>query len=185
MVDDTSRTGSRSARLHLDWPTGESGAPVKVFGVVQETTARPFPEILSGWYRVGRWWSESPATKLYLQAVVIVWDDPETTRLVTGGQTIVPIRNYQFRYYLAGVAKPPFQLANAKGRVVDAAPPRLDEWVRFELPLRRDFEESWGRVPAGYSSLRVLVEARWDDKPEGAGVQAEVWYDDLHLGEAR
>ena len=47
--------------------------------------------------------------------------------------------------------------------------------------IREDFEELWGHVPSDFSSLRVLFEARWDAKPEGAGVRAEVWYDDLAL----
>lgn len=180
VVDSPVRSGKASAYLPVRWESGAPGQPVKVFGVVQEPKPETFPETLSGWYRVGDWWSESKVTKLYVQVVVIVWDDPKTTELV-GVRGGAAIKNYQLRYYMAGVDQPPFLLANAKYKFVGKGPPQRERWVRFELPLRADFQELWGHVPSEYSSLRVLFEARWDDKPEGAGVRADVWYDDLSL----
>jgi hypothetical protein len=180
IVEDQAHSGESSAYLPVVWESGKPGQKVKVFGVVQEPSPEVFPETLSGWYRVGDWWSESPATQLYVQVVVIVWDDPKTAELV-GVRSGSPIKNYQLRYYLAGVDEPPFLLANAKVKFAGKGPPKRDQWLRFELPIRQDFQELWGHVPSDFSSLRVLFEARWDDKPEGAGVRAEVWYDDLVL----
>lgn len=180
VVEDQAHSGKASAYLPVKWESGKPGQSVKVFGVVQEPTPEAFPETLSGWYRVGDWWSESPATKLYVQVVVIVWDDPKTAELV-GVRSGPPIKNYQLRYYLAGVDEPPFLLANAKVKFAGKGQPKREQWVHFELPLREDFQELWGHVPSDFSSLRVLFEARWDAKPEGAGVRAEVWYDDLVL----
>jgi hypothetical protein len=183
IVSEPTHSGEAAAHLALRWESGRPGQPVKVYGVVQEPAPEEFPEVLAGWYRVGEWWKEAPETHLYVQVVVIVWDDPATAELVgVPSQGPSPIRNYQLRYYLAGLQEPPFRLRNARLAFVEKGPPRAGEWVRFELPLREDFRRLWGRVPSGYSSLRVLFEARWDGKPAGAGVRADVWYDDLYLG---
>jgi len=184
VVDEPVRSGKAAARLAVRWESGKPGQPVKVFGVVQEPSPESFPETLSGWYRVGDWWSESPQTKLYVQVVVIVWDDPKTSELI-GIHGGTAVKNYQLRYYMAGIDRPPFLLANAKYKFVGRGLPKREQWVHFELPLRADFQELWGHVPSDFSSLRVLFEARWDAKPEGAGVRADVWYDDLVLEPAR
>ena len=116
---------------------------------------------------------------------MIVWKDPSTPRIIGQRPGAPAIPNYQIRYYLAGLERPHFVLQNARFKFVGRGAPELDRWVRFEIPVKEDFRQLWGVVPSGYEYLRVLFEARWDDKPAGAGVRADVYYDDLYLGPAK
>ena len=125
------------------------------------------------------WFPGHADTDLYLQVVVIVWKDPRARQL-----TRSVADNYQIRFYLAGLPQPAFQLQNARIVMLDRKVPRLREWVHFDIPVEDHFREQWGVVPEGYEFLRVLFEARWDNRPPGAPVHADVYYDDLHFGDA-
>ncbi|MEM7247764.1 MAG: hypothetical protein AAF533_20675 [Acidobacteriota bacterium] len=188
VVEGIARTGSRSARLPVEWPRGKPGQTAKVFGVIQEPVPDRFPdpslfpEKLSGWYFVESWDKDQPATDLYVQVVVIIWGDPRTGRIVDPYNPPKSLTNYQIRYYLAGLENEPFLLKNAKLEFIEKGPPKVGEWVHFDIPLRADFQRLWGVVPTGYEKIRVLFEARWDNKPEGSGCSAVVYYDDLFLG---
>ena len=60
------------------------------------------------------------------------------------------------------------------------------EWVPFKLDVREDFQELWGRVPEDVEKLRLLFEVRWDSKQAGDGTpRADVYYDDLYVGDSR
>jgi len=130
---------------------------------------------------VERWEKDSKRTALYLQVVVIVWDDPQIASIIRSERPIGELRNYQVRYYLAGLEAPPFELLNTRFEFVAKTPPKLDVWTHFEVPLRADFERLWGVVPQGYDRLDIIFEARWDQMPQGTGVRADVYYDDLYL----
>jgi len=52
----------------------------------------------------------------------------------------------------------------------------------FEIPLREEFERQWGGVPTGYDRLRLLFEARWDNRPAGSRIEADAYFDDLFVG---
>jgi hypothetical protein len=171
--------GRGAAHLRLYHTEGLPPRPVEVYGVLQELHPTEFPERISGWYRVEGWEKSAPATKLYLQAVVIVWGDPRTGALVSPEAPDPALTNYQVRFYLAGLEEPAFQLSNARVEILKKGPPAQGEWVHFELPLRRDFERLWGTVPERYDHLSVLFEARWDDMPAGSSVKSDVYYDDL------
>jgi hypothetical protein len=175
------RTGRHAAYLRLERARRSPPRRVEVHGVRQELRHEPFPERLGGWYRVERWEKDSTRTALYLQVVVIVWDDPRIASIVRPQEPTDKVRNYQVRYYLAGLAAPPFQLRNSRFEFVTRAPPKLGVWTHFEVPLRADFERLWGVVPKGYDWLDILFEARWDHMPRGTGVRADVYYDDLYL----
>ena len=185
VVDTPVHYGKHAARLLVDAPEGSTGE-VKVFGVVQEikdeATHGKFPDTLSGYYRVESWTKGDPSIDLYMQAVVIVWGDPRAARLVDPVKAATPITNYQIRFYLAGLEKPPFVLQNAHYVFVTKGPPKTGEWVPFDIPVRKAFEDLWGVVPENYEFLRVLFEGRWDNRHGTAPVHAEVYYDDLHLG---
>ena len=71
---------------------------------------------------------------------------------------------------------------NVRNRVIGEGPPELGSWVRFDLPVKSDFEQRWGTVPANYRQLRIMFAVRWDDKEEGAPLHADVYYDDLFFG---
>ncbi len=184
IVDAPVRSGARAAHLPLRWESGRAGQPARVYGVIQEPSPEAFPDVVSGWYRVERWSRESEETLLYLQVVVIVWGDPRTPELVETDLPPERVTNYQLRYYLAGLERPAFRLVNAKLVFVRRGPPPIGSWVYFELPVKRDFERLWGVAPEGYDSVRLLFEARWDDKPEGSGVHADAYFDDLFFGPA-
>ncbi len=69
-----------------------------------------------------------------------------------------------------------------RAKLVRAGPPELGQWVHFDFPVKDDFQELWGAVPADFTFLRVFFETRWDDKEEGAALHADVYYDDLFFG---
>jgi len=163
--------GAHSAYLELRAPSDASGS--KVYGVVQEVSPDRFPEVLSGYYYVDDWIKSTP--KQYLQFVVIVF-----------GATNLPggYANHQIRYPLAGISAEPFVISNAKFRFLSREEPATGQWVYFERPVARDFEELWGAVPQGFEKLRILFEVRYDDKLAGTEGKADVYYDDLYLGPA-
>lgn len=176
VVEQPVHSGRRAVHLRINHSPGLPPREVKVYGTVQELRPRRFPDTVGGFYRVDRWEKTAPATDLYLQVVVIVWLDKE------GEGETHHLGNRQVRYYLAGIEQAPFRLANARVRFIGSGPPALGEWVRFEIPLRRDFERLWGEVPERFERISVLYEARWDNMPAGSGVVADVYYDDLFVG---
>lgn len=179
--ESTARTGRRAAHLRLERGPGSRPKRTEIAGVVQELKPEVFPERLGGWYRVERWEKDAEEADLYLQAVVIVWDDPRIGTIVRSERPVQNLRNYQVRYYLIGIEEPPFRLLNAHLQFVEKGPPKLGVWTHFEVPLRADFERLWGVVPEGYDRLRIFFEARWDNMPEAGSVRADVYYDDLYL----
>ena len=177
------RTGLKSGHIRVE-AEAASTVNARVYGLVQGVAPKEFPEILSGWYRVQSWGKSAAATDLYAQVVVIVWGDPRTPVIVNKENPPEGLNNYQIRYYLAGLTEPAFLLTNARLEFVAKGPPTLGEWIRFEIPLRRDFLAKWGVVPEGYQFLRVLFEARYDNRVPGSTVRADVYYDDLYMGPA-
>ena len=185
IVSEPTRSGRGAVRLHLKRVPDDPPKSVLVAGVVQSLGPTGIPEKVTGWYRVDRWEKASERTALYLQFVAILKGDPRTAQLVypldpSRGKTL---NNYQLRYYLVGLEQAPFDVENARSQFIVKGSPVLDEWVRFEIPLRADFERLWGQ-PQQYHQLDLLFEARWDHKPEGSAVHADVYYDDLYLGPA-
>lgn len=177
IADTPVRSGLRAARLRLDHTARPLGRPVRVIGASQDLTPERLPERVGGFYRVERWENESPDTALYLQLVVTVWRDQRTPALAGTGD----VPNRQLRYFLAGVASPPYEIANARQTVVSGAPPATGVWVPFELPVREDFERLWGEAPRELAKVGVLFEARWDHREPEAVVDADVYYDDLYV----
>ncbi|OGO51098.1 MAG: hypothetical protein A2148_06995 [Chloroflexi bacterium RBG_16_68_14] len=167
-------SGASSALLEL---RSDDGGDARVYGVVQEIAPQEFPDLLSGYYYVGRWEQGTP--KQYLQVAVIVHGasniPPEAA----------PAGNHQVRYLLAGVEGPPIEIGNARFVTVGTGEPEQGRWVRFERNVREDFQELWGAVPEGFEKLRVLFEVRWDDRQPADGPSAaDVHYDDLYIGPA-
>jgi hypothetical protein len=170
LTDRHAAHGRHSA--HLALRTGASSEGTKIVGVIQEVIPRDFPKRLSGSYRIEGWTRGTP--KQYLQVVVIVLGDASDR----------PFPNYQIRYLLAGIDKPPLQIANARYLLVAGSEIREGRWIRFDLDLHADFWRQWGCVPKGFNKIRVLFEVRYDEKEAGDGeVRADVYYDDLYLGE--
>ncbi|MDI7269094.1 MAG: hypothetical protein QME96_13985, partial [Myxococcota bacterium] len=168
VVDGFGASGARSAALEVRGGPGDGRT--RVWGVVQEIAPEVFPPVVSGKYRVGRW-EPGAARKVYVQAVVISMH----------AQGMLP--STQVRYVLDGVTEQPYDMSNARYRFVHrrSAPP-IGEWIDFSLPVRADFLELWGRLPPPGTPLRVLFEARYDDRPADASVAADVYYDDLFVG---
>jgi len=182
VVESPVHSGRRAAHLRLRAGPEDQSKSVWVVGVMQEARPERFPDVVGGFYRVDAWNKGDARTDLYLQAVAIIWSDEAGVVINRGRPSRSPIRNYQLRFYLAGVSKPPFVIANAQLSFVTREPPRLGEWTYFEIPLREEFQRQWGLVPEHYDSLRVLFEARWDNRPPGSTVVADAYYDDLFLG---
>lgn len=185
IVDAPVHGGLHSARLAV---AGLPDAPekAKVYGVVQEVRRDElpgdFPDVVSGWYRVNEWNKPATGADMYLQVVVIIWGDPRASALIGQPAGQKPITNYQIRFYLAGLVEPAFRLSNARLDFVTKGEPKQDEWVRFEIPVKEKFQQLWGTIPADYEFIRILFEARWDNKAAGTAVSADVTYDDLYFG---
>jgi len=169
--DKIAHSGKKSAYLKLDVKPGKPEK--KIRGVVQTLKPEKFPEIAAGWYRVENWKRGSP--RQYLQFVVIVW----------GKLRNFP--NYQIRYVLDGVSRPPLRISNAHYRILTKSPdPKTGEWIYFEVPIREDFKELWEQIPQNYEKINFFWEARFDDNPPGDfHIRADVYYDDLYVGEKK
>jgi hypothetical protein len=171
LSSETAHTGTHSAFLEMR-ATADAGT--RVWGVVQEMSPEEFPELISGYYRVGQWTRGTSVQ--YLQFVVVVF-----------GATNMPppFPNYQIRYPLAGIDAPPYGMLNAEFILVGTQEPVSDDWVYFERNVRQDFLKEWGVVPEGFSKIRTLFVVRYEDKEEGVTTPtADVFYDDLYLGPA-
>jgi hypothetical protein len=164
------RKGHYSA--HLGLRAGSDAEGTKIVGVIQELRPTEFPRRLSGYYRIEGWKRGAP--KQYLQAVVIVIGDPSAR----------PYPNYQLRYVLTGVDKPPLTIVNARYRIPDKSGLQEGIWVRFDFNLCADFQRQWGRIPSEFSRIRVLFEVRYDEKKAGGNeARADVYYDELYIGD--
>ena len=183
VVEAPVRSGRRAAHLRLRAGPEDHTNATWILGVMQEPVPERFPDVVGGWYRVETWDKGADVTHLYLQTVAIVWTDAAASIVAPGNPSVnAGLSNYQLRTYLAGVSEPPFLLSNAKLRFASHETPRLGRWTYFEVPLREEFERQWGGVPAGYDKLRILFEARWDNRPAGSRVEADAYFDDLFLG---
>ncbi len=183
VVEAPVRSGRRAAHLRLRAGSEDQTHASWILGVMQEPAPERFPDVMGGWYRVERWEKGADVTHLYLQAVAIVWTNQAASVLNPGSPAANGgLMNYQLRSYLAGVSEPPFLLANARVTFASKELPRLGRWTYFEVPLRQEFERQWGGVPTGYDRLRLLFEARWDNRPAGSRVEADAYFDDLFVG---
>jgi len=183
IVESPVHSGRRAAHLRLRAGPEDRTKTVWIEGVMQEPVPQRFPDVAGGFYRVEKWEKGADVTDLYLQAVAIVWTR-DAARVVDPANPAAKggLLNYQLRFYLAGITEPPFLIGNAKVAFVAKGGPELGRWTYFEIPLREEFLRQWGAVPAGYEKLRVLFEARWDNRPPGSRVEADAYFDDLFLG---
>lgn len=176
LAQQQAHSGANSAYVRL---RSEDGGATKVYGVVQELSPGQLPETLSGYYYVDRWEQGTP--KQYLQFVVIVHGAINIPPEVRG----LGANNHQIRYILAGVETQPTDIANSRYVFVGKDQPKVGQWVRFERNVRQDFCELWGSLPAGFTSIRVFFETRWDDRADTDGPSAaDVYYDDIYWGPA-
>ncbi len=169
ITDRYAKDGRFSAYLALRADKNDHGA--KVFGLIQELSPQRFPKKLLGYYRVENW--RRGTEKQYLQCVVIVWGD----------RAVAQYQNIQIRYILTGIAEPPFAISNARFVFLGGREPTIGQWVHFQRDLHADLLQYWGHVPENFEKIRVLFEARYDDKELGTELAADVYYDALSLGE--
>jgi hypothetical protein len=170
-TDARAKKGKHSALLRM---TSEGHLPqVRVYGVIADYERHPLPTKITGYYRVENW--QRGTERQYVQVVVAV----------NGAQNMPePGIPTQLAWVLTGIDEPPFEIRNRRFIFVGPKQPTLDEWVRFELPVREGFERSWGAVPDPYESVRVFFEARYDERePTDGLVQADVYFDELFLGD--
>jgi hypothetical protein len=187
VVSEPVHSGRGAAHLVASWQPGDREHSVVVHNATQEISPPRFPDRIGGWYRVDRWEYAADEGALQLQLLIGSIGDPRTRELVRSndpdGPEVHPrLNNFQLRYQLAGPTEAPESGGNIKFRVIGEGPPVLGSWVHFDLPIKSDFERLWGTLPANFQELRVMFIVRWDDKPEGAALQADVYYDDLFFG---
>lgn len=171
-LSDIARTGTQSAQLRMRG--GETEKPTLIHGIIQEVTPEAWPRELVARYRVDGWERATP--KQYVQVIVMAW-----------GADNVPDRqfpNHQIRYILAGITAPPFEIRNARYIFAGPPEPQQGEWIEFRRDIRQDFIDQWGAVPEGFDKIRVMFEVRFDDKQPADAPSADVYWDDLYLGEA-
>ena len=180
-------SGHGAAHLVAFWQPGNRERPVSVRSATQEISPPRFPDRIAGWYRVDRWEDASDGGALQLQIIVSAIGDPRTREIVKsddpGDPEVHPkLDNFQLRYQLAGPTEEPEDGGNIRHRVIGSGPPDLGSWLHFDLPVKSDFAQRWGSVPANFRQLRIMFLVRWDDKGEGAALHADVYYDDLFFG---
>lgn len=170
ITQEQAHSGSSAAVLRMHDPAEAQGA--KVYYLVQEISPKEMPEVVRGYYRVENW--HRGTVRQYLQFVIIAFNPTNFPNNVS---------NYQIRYPLAGIDSPPFDISNAYFVFVTRKDPAVGEWVPFEVHPKADFQKYWGKVPEGFTKLRLLFEVRWDGKVAGDGApSADVYYDDLYVG---
>lgn len=178
IVEGKGREKSKAAKLVVD-STNRPGKTA-ISGVVQETKGDHVPEKLSGYYFVEHFEKNTP--KLYLQAVVIVWNDYEARQ-----RQLVNAPSIQIAYTFTGVKEAPKVMTNRKFIVLGDETPKQGEWVKFEVNPREDFVKLWGIDPGQYEFIRVFFELRYDDldaAAEGAKpTKATAYYDDVYFGD--
>jgi hypothetical protein len=193
VVSEPVHSGEGAAHLVASWQPGDRERPVSVQSATQEISPARFPDRIAGWYRVDRWEYASNEGALQLQVIVVAIGDPRTREIVKSDEPYdsnhpenpeVPanLDNFQLRYQLAGPAEELEDGANIRQRVIGSGPPDMGGWQHFDLPVKSDFAERWGSVPANFRDLRIMFLVRWDDKEEGAALHADVYYDDLFFG---
>lgn len=178
IVPEKGREKSKAARLVID-STGRT-SKTAISGVVQEVKGDHVPEKLSGWYFVENWEKHTP--KVYLQAVVIVWNDYEARQ-----RQLVNAPSIQIAYTFTGVKEAPKVMTNRKFIVMGQEVPKQGEWVHFEVNPRQDFLKLWKIDPGQYEFIRVFFELRYDDMEIDAKdpkvTKATAYYDDLYFGD--
>lgn len=187
VVSEPVHAGRGAAHLVASWQPGMSERPVSVRSASQEISPSRFPDRIAGWYRVDRWEYASDEGGLQLQIIVAAIGDPRTGEIVKSDDPDDPevnpkLDNFQLRYQLAGPTEELEDGGNIRHRLIGKGPPELGSWLHFDLPVKSDFEQRWGTVPADFRELRIMFIVRWDDKEEGAALQADVYYDDLFFG---
>lgn len=190
-------SGKSSGHVFLDSSVVPARMPTRAASAVQEPRPEVFPEKLAGWYRVERW---EPAADehsgLTLNVIVYAIGDPRTLQVIRphdtpdGALPPSPITAYGISYRLTGrpsqtektlEASPGTDWGNLAFHPLGEGKPELSTWVHFEMPLRSDFQQTWGVVPAHYENLRVILQLLWMDRPDGADVAGDVYFDDLEL----
>lgn len=178
IVEGKGREKSKAAKLHVD--STDRPAKTAISGVVQEVKGDHVPEKLSGYYFVENFEKHTP--KLYLQAVVIVWNDYEARQ-----RQLVNAPSIQIAYTFTGVKEAPKVMTNRKFIVLGDETPKQGEWVKFEVNPREDFVKLWGIDPGQYEFIRVFFELRYDDLESGTAVtkptKATAYYDDVYFGD--
>ena len=187
VVSEPVHSGHGAAHLIASWQPGNRERPVSLRNAAQEISPPRFPDRIAGWYRVDRWEYASEEGALQLQIIVVAIGDPRTREIVKSDDPDDPevhpkLDNFQLRYQLAGPTEAPEDGGNIRNKVIGEGPPELGSWLHFDLPVKSDFEQRWGTVPANYRLLRIMFGVRWDDKEEGAALHADVYYDDLFFG---
>lgn len=143
---------------------------LKVFGAVQELKiVSGLPEKLEFRCRIAQ--EKKLCTKQYAQAVAIFTPNAATTGSA----------NVQLRHILHGLTTAPYEMANAKF-VINPPFTQEGEWRRYALPLRETFAAQYPGYDFSKGTLRLLLEARYDDLPNTAApgeVALEMHYDDV------
>ena len=92
----------------------------------------------------------------------------------------------QLRYIISGSVDAPLQISNAQYLFVEKtrqAVPPLNTWTHFSVNPRKDYQENWHYTPGKGSELRILFEARFDQRRPGqAPARADVYFDNLYMG---
>jgi hypothetical protein len=170
IADGFARTGEHSLKLEL---RGEEAAErTRIAGAIQRIEGgAPFPEFLSGYYYVDRWEPIEPFQ--YLQFVVSIHGGNHPD----GGDI------HQVRFIVAGAQRPPFTLSNAVFLFLRRGQPDIGEWTYFSYPILDAVRTRLGWDPVDWEFIEVFFEVRYDQKTIGTVAAADVYYDDLYIGQ--
>ncbi len=172
---DKAHSGSTSA--HVQMRANQDSPVTDIRYLVQEISPKDWPEFISGNYFLENW--KKNTKNQYLQFVVIAFSPDNLPPCPDGSKC----PNYQIRYLLGGIDQDPFPILNAKFVYLSKEQPKEGEWVPFQRNLKEDFLNAWGALPQNFTKIRVLFEVRYDSKqPTEGPLEADVYWDDLHIG---
>jgi hypothetical protein len=166
--DALARTGANSLQLALNGEAGAEGS--QVVGAVQRLNGDAFPEFVAGFYYVDEW--QSAETSPYIEFVVTIY----------GGNHPDGLPVHEARFIIAGASREPFTLLDGQFIFLSRNQPAKGEWTYFSYPILEAIRKRLVWDPAGWESLELSLEVRYDEKPAGEVIGAEVYFDDVYLG---
>ena len=150
---DAAHGGTHSAALA---PTGTGAASIS-----QRLDVAPFPEYVSGFYRLDRWDPAAGAGAVEFDVIVQGGGGAHTVRFVIGGLQATP-------------ANPGPGVAYV---FLSRAAPQTGSWLYFGYPVARAFEQAFGAAPTSWSSIDLVISAQ-----TGGGT---AYFDDIYAGTQR
>jgi hypothetical protein len=156
--DDFPHGGARSAALAREGPG--------IVSISQQIDVAPFPEYVSGFYRLDRWNPASGARVVEFVVTVRSADFPDG------------FGPHSMHFLIGGLdAAPANPLPGVAYVFLSRAAPQTGDWRYFGYPVALAFERAFGKAPTRWGSIELTLSAEPGD--------ATVQFDDIYAGTQR